>query len=289
MNQLRFQWAVSNAGTRLIIASVAVFLIINVPLSLLHLLNLGDIEGTINSWLVLPGSLGTLIFKPWTLFTHMFMHTGLLHLIFNMLTLYFSCQLLNRYFDDRRLINVYFVGGFAGALTFLFSVNVFPLFTSMGSGFTAAGASAATLAVLIAISAYRPDDEVFLFGAIRMKLMWLATIIVLLDLLQIRSGNAAGHLAHLGGAAFGIIWAMQLRKGNDIAAFFGRVQDLFKPGKKSKMRVAHRRPLKDEEYNLSKKEQQMQIDEILDKISRSGYDSLSKEEKSRLFELTKDK
>ena len=114
MYQLRFQWAVSNAGTRLIIASVAVFLIINVPLSLLHLLSLGNIEGTINSWLLLPGSLGELIFKPWTLFTHMFMHTGLLHLIFNMLTLYFACQLFNRYFDDRRLINVYFVGGFAG-------------------------------------------------------------------------------------------------------------------------------------------------------------------------------
>ncbi len=289
MNQLRFHWAVSNAGTRLIIASVAVFLIINVPLSLLHLLNIGDIEGMINKWLLLPGNFGEFIFKPWTLFTHMFMHTSLLHLIFNMLTLYFSCQLFSRYFDDRRLINVYFVGGFAGALVFLVSVNVFPLFTSMGQDFTAAGASAAILSVLIAISAYRPDDEVFLFGAIRLKLMWLATIIVLLDLLQIRSSNAAGHLAHLGGAAFGVLWAIQLRKGNDISAFFGKVQDLFKPGRKAKMRVAHRRPLKDEDYNLSKKEQQMQVDEILDKISRSGYDSLSKEEKSRLFELTKDK
>lgn len=289
MNQLRFQWSVSNAGTRLIIACVAVFLVINVPLSLLHLLRVEELERSINDWLMLPGSMQKLATRPWTLITHMFMHIGMLHLIFNMLTLYFSCQLFNRYFDDRRLINVYFVGGLAGALFFLLSVNLFPLFTDGAGVFFAAGASAATLAVLVAVSAYRPDDEVFLFGMIRLKLSWLAAILMLIDLLQIRSGNAAGHLAHLGGAAFGIFWAIRLKSGNDSAAFFGRVQDWFKPGKRAKLKVAHRRVVQDEDWNLSHKEKQMKIDEILDKISRSGYDSLSKDEKARLFELTKEK
>ena len=286
MNQLRFQWTVSDAVTRLIMINVFVFLAIHIPLSLLHLFGGAGLEASINSYLFLPGDFVDLLVKPWTLLTHMFMHTGLLHLIFNMLTLYFAGQLFARYFSDKRLLSLYFSGGLAGALVFLLAVNVFPLFTQSGSVHTAAGASAAILSVLIGIAAFRPDDEVFLFGVIRMKLRWLALIIIVLDVLQIRSGNAAGHLAHLGGAAWGIVWGIRLKAGSDIAAFLNPVWDIGKP--KSTLKVKHRAASIRKPSELNTREKQAEIDKLLDKISRSGYDSLSKDEKQRLFELTKE-
>jgi hypothetical protein len=186
---------------------------------------------------------------------------------------------------------VYFVSGFAGALMFLLSVNLFPLFSENAHSYSAVGSSAAVMGVLIAICTYRPHDEVMLFGAFRLKLQWMALIFVLLDLISIRSGNEGGHLAHLGGALFGFFWAMNMKKGTDIAAFFNKVQAIFqwKSKRKSTIKVIHKRAKTDEDYNLDKRQKQKRIDDILDKISRSGYDSLSKEEKALLFELSKDK
>jgi membrane associated rhomboid family serine protease len=286
MNQLRFQWTVSDAVTRLIIINVFIFLAIQIPLSLLHLFGGSVIEATINQYLLLPGAPMEFITKPWTLLTHMFMHAGLLHLLFNMLTLYFTGQLFARYFNDKRLLSLYFAGGLAGAIVFLVAVNVFPLFTRAGVAYTAAGASAAILSVLIGIAAFRPDDDVFLFGVIRIKLRWLALIIMVLDVIQIRSGNAAGHLAHLGGAVWGIVWGIRLRSGSDSAAFLNPLWEIGKP--KSKLKVTHRAAAPRKPSELNMREKQTEIDKLLDKISRSGYDSLSKDEKQRLFELTKE-
>jgi membrane associated rhomboid family serine protease len=291
MSQARILWSTSGAGVRLIIINVIAFVLVFVPISILHLLN-RDADGVlILSLLELSGDPLQLLFKPWTIITHLFVHRGLMHILFNMLTLFFTYQLFNRYFDDRRFINVYFVSGFAGALVFLLSVNLFPLFNGLPVNYTAVGASAAVMGVLIAICTYRPDDEVFLFGAFKMKLRWLALLFVFLDLISISNGNEGGHLAHLGGALFGFIWAMNLKNGRDLASFFGKMQDLFSYQKrrKSNLKVAHKRSVKDEDWNLSNKLRQKRIDEILDKISRSGYDSLSKEEKALLFELSKDK
>lgn len=288
MQGFRFQWAVSDAATKLIILNVFIFLAINIPLSLLHLFNTGPVESFLNDWLWLPGDPVKFITRPWTILTHMFMHSGIFHLLFNMITLYFSAQLFTRYFDDRRLLGVYFSGGLAGALFFMLAVNVFPLFTSMRGDYQAAGASAAALSILIAIAAYRPDDEVFLFGIIRMRLRWLAAIFIILDILQIRAGNAGGHIAHLGGALFGIVWARNLARGRDLAAWWNSLQDAISGKRKARMKVVHARGKSDEEYALSRTEKQRRLDEILDKISRSGYDSLSKQEKALLLELSKE-
>jgi hypothetical protein len=164
------------------------------------------------------------------------------------------------------------------------------LFSENAHAYSAVGASAAVMGVLIAICTYRPQDEVMLFGAFRLKLQWMALIFVMLDLISIRSGNEGGHLAHLGGALFGFFWAINIKKGIDIAAFFNKAQALFswKPKRKSTIKVVHKRAKKDEDYNLDKRQKQKRIDDILDKISRSGYDSLSKEEKALLFELSKE-
>ena len=290
MSQLKLLWLNAGAGVRLIIINVAVFVLLFLPLSVLHLMNMDSTGDFIMQQMELSGNIMQVLFKPWTLITHLFVHSGLMHILFNMMTLYFTYQLFNQRFDDKRFLNVYFVSGFAGALMFLLSVNLFPLFSDNAHSYSAVGASAAVMGVLIAICTYRPHDEVMLFGAFKLKLQWMAMIFVLLDLISIRSGNEGGHLAHLGGAMFGFFWAMNMKKGIDIAAFFNKAQAIFswKPKRKSTIKVVHKRAKTDDDYNLDKRQKQKRIDDILDKISRSGYDSLSKEEKALLFELSKD-
>ena len=290
MSQLKLLWLNAGAGVRLIIINVAVFVLLFLPLSVLHLMNMDSTGDFIMQQMELSGNILQVLFKPWTLITHLFVHSGLMHILFNMMTLYFTYQLFNQRFDDKRFLNVYFVSGFAGALMFLLSVNLFPLFSENAHSYSAVGASAAVMGVLIAICTYRPQDEVMLFGAFRLKLQWMALIFVMLDLISIRSGNEGGHLAHLGGALFGFFWAINIKKGIDIAAFFNKAQAIFswKPKRKSTIKVVHKRAKKDEDYNLDKRQKQKRIDDILDKISRSGYDSLSKEEKALLFELSKE-
>lgn len=290
MSQLQLLWLNAGAGVRLIIINVAAFVILFLPLSLLHLMNMDSTGSFIMNQLELPGNVMQLFFKPWTLITHLFVHSGLMHILFNMMTLFFTYQLFNQRFDDKRFLNVYFVSGFAGALMFLLSVNLFPLFSENTHSYSAVGASAAVMGVLIAICTYRPQDEVMLFGVFKLKLQWMALIFVMLDLISIRSGNEGGHLAHLGGALFGFFWAVNMKKGTDIAAFFNKAQAIFswKPKRKSTIKVVHKRAKTDDDFNLDKRQKQKRIDDILDKISRSGYDSLSKEEKALLFELSKE-
>ena len=293
MNSIKLYWVTAGAGMRLIIINVAVFLLINIPLSIMFLLGNNQIEAAVLRQLALPGDLYELLVKPWTLITHFFVHSNIMHVLFNMIGLYFSYQLFNRYLDDRRFINIYFVSGLSGAIIFITSVNVFPVFTEHGGTGPLVGASAAVLGVMIAICAFRPNDQVSLFGVFTVKLIWIALAFVILDLLQIRDGNVGGHLAHLGGALFGFAWATAMRSGTDISSFFGIFQTLFKPGnkrrKKSSLKVVTGKRFTDEDWNMSRAERQRRVDEILDKINRSGYDSLSKEEKNLLFELSKDK
>jgi membrane associated rhomboid family serine protease len=290
MNDIKSYWARSGVGIRLIIINVAIFALLYVPLSVLHLMKQDAVGDLIIEQLVLPGDLLQLFFKPWTLITHQFIHFGVLHILFNMLTLYFGYQLFTTYLDDRKYLNVYFISGFSGAIVFLISANVLPIFEGVTT--SAAGASAATLGAMIAVCAFRPDGNVYLFGVVNVQLRWLAIIFILLDLINLRSGNEGGHLAHLGGALFGLIWGIRLRAGQDIAAFLNPVWLLFSgarnPKRNSNMKVTHRQKM-ERSKDLSPSEKQKQVDIILDKISRSGYDSLSKEEKAILFELSKEK
>jgi membrane associated rhomboid family serine protease len=288
MNSLRQLWSGSDSATRLIIVNAGIFILLNVPLSIMHLMNIEAGSNLIRNWLYLNGSFINLLIHPWTAITHMFVHGGLMHLLFNMLSLFFIYQLFSRYFSNRQFINIYFAGGLAGALMFILSVNLFPLFGGMASVHYASGASAAVMATLVAVCTYRPSDHVFLFGVFRMQLRWIAVIFVLLDLINITKGNEGGHLAHLGGALFGFLWGLNLGKGRDLAAFFQPVQDFFNAPKikKSRLKVTHKQTAN---HHVGNKEKEERVNEILDKISRSGYDSLSKAEKALLFELSKEK
>lgn len=193
------------------------------------------------------------------------------------------------YFDNKKLLSVYIVGGLAGAALYILSFNIFPLFDQALPMSYALGASASVIAIVIAISVYAPNHTINLlfFGPVKLK--YIAMVSIVLDVLSIASSNAGGHIAHLGGALFGYLYISQLRKGKNITKGFDRFMDkifsLFKP--RDKFKVTYKRPVNDYEYNKDKATKQKGIDEILDKIAKSGYDSLTKKEKEILFKNSK--
>jgi len=238
-------------------------------------------------WLAVPSSLVNLAIKPWTVFTYMFFHEGFFHLLFNMMVFYFGGSIFLRYLNERQLLWTYILGGLAGAAFYIAAFNFFPVFLAANPSAIALGASASVLSVMIAIASFVPQYTVQLMfiGPIRLK--YLAIFFILMDIFSIQGENPGGHIAHLGGAAWGIIYGFSLRKGTDlvaITAFFSkrkRMKVTRNAGNGSKF--ASSRPLTDDDYNKQKNQEQQQIDKILDKISRSGYESLSDKEKAILF------
>lgn len=239
------------------------------------------------NWLAVPSNPGSLIFKPWTLVTYMFLHLGFWHLFTNMLWLYFLGQLFLEFIGEKKLLTVYIAGGLAGALLYIVFFNLFPVFSEAMPISRALGASASVMAVVVGVGTYAPNFSIrlFLFGDVKLK--YIAIFSFVIDVLSISNSNSGGHIAHIGGAALGFLFAKQWKKGNDITAWVGStigfIQAVFKSSSKSKMKVKHRRSSSDYDYKTRQKQEQEKVDEILDKISRSGYDSLSKAEKDFLF------
>jgi len=250
-------------------------------------------------WLVFPKELSDFIFQPWSIITYAFLHAGFLHILFNMIILHFGGQLFMTYYSGKRLLNYYLMGAIFGALIYMLSYNLFPAFSGVGQSYLI-GASAAVMAVFIGIATKTPDMSVRLFLLGNLKLWWIAAFFVIMDVVQLPFGNPGGHLAHLGGALVGFIYTKQLDKGNDIGnwieSFIDGFQKFFeaKPKQKSQSKSKMKTVYKNKTYTQSSKtkssktEKQKRIDEILDKISKSGYDSLSKEEKDFLFNAGKD-
>lgn len=272
--------------TRLIYINLAVFVFINLVKVVFFLFNLeADFISSVVNRLAVPAEITSLLKKPWTVFTYMFLHIGFIHILFNILWLYWFGRIFLEYFDGKKLISTYILGGLAGAALYIITFNAFPVFESALPVSVALGASASVLAIVIAISVYVPNYTIYLLflGPVRLKYIALFTII--LDIISIAGTNAGGHIAHLGGALFGWFYIYQLRKGKDISKGFNSIMDTlfawFKPRKK--MQVTYKRTSDDYEYNKKRVENQEVIDRILEKISRSGYDSLTKEEKEILF------
>jgi membrane associated rhomboid family serine protease len=277
--------------TRLIYINIAVFILITVTAIIGFLLNNPEIpEKALNIFSV-PASLNSLLLKPWTIITYMFVHKDIWHILFNMLWLYWFGRIFLEYLDQKKLVAVYLLGGISGALVYILSFNVFPAFTGILAESVAIGASASVMAIVIAIAAYVPDYTVqlFLFGRIKIKYMALA-IFVLTSVMDF-SINSGGKLAHIGGALFGYLYTINLRQGRDIGKSFNKIIDslvtLFKPRKK--LKVTHKKAATEYEYNKTKVEHQTRINKILDKISKGGYDSLTKEEKETLFKESQKK
>ena len=237
----------------------------------------------------LSSSFQDLVFKPWTILTYGFLHSGFFHLFWNMYLLYFSSRLLLNLFDSKIFLKLYFLGIIIGGLTFILSYNFFPVFQDANPYMV--GASAGVMSVFIFMSTYSPNLEIKLI-LFNIKLRYLGIAFVLLDVIQIPYGNSGGHIAHLGGAFFGFFYAQRLQKGLDIGLpldnLVEKISQLFV--RKSKMKTVYKS--KDTSDIQNKKstmvrDHQRRIDEILDKISVSGYESLSNEEKDFLFRIGK--
>lgn len=278
---------------QLIYINVGVFLV-TALLSILFTLFNRSIAGIL-LWFELPASLETFIRQPWSLFTYMFMHADFLHILFNMLWLYWFGSIFLQFFTGKHLRGLYVFGGICGGLLYMLSFNIFPYFQSVVNSSVMVGASASILAIVTA-AAYREPNypiRLLLFGTIRLKYLAIAT--VLLDLLLMTSANSGGHIAHIGGALAGLWFAASLSKGRDITAWINKTLDWFSSlfsskaradRKRAKMKVNYNRN-KDYEYNVKKKSQSDEIDCILDKLKKSGYDSLTAEEKKSLFDASK--
>ena len=241
-------------------------------------------------YLELPAWTERFILQPWSLFTYMFMHAGVLHLLFNMLWLYWFGQMFLSLFSAKHFRGLYLLGGICGGLLYMLAYNVFPYFSDSMYYSYLLGASASVLAIVVATAVRAPEYQVnFMFiGAVRLK--YVALFMVLTDLMFMTSGNAGGHIAHLGGALAGWWFASGSSRGHDATAWINKCLDgltIRRKPKRPKMEVHYGDKAKDYDYNARKKQQSEEVDRILDKLKKSGYNSLTTEEKKRLFDASK--
>jgi membrane associated rhomboid family serine protease len=275
--------------TRLIYINIAFFLIISIISIIGFLVVNPELSNQTIRFLSVPSSFTTLLTRPWTLLTYMFTHKELLHILVNLLWLYWFGSIFLEYFDQKKLVAVYLLGGLTGALVYVLSYNIFPAFSSVvKESIPLLGASASVMAIVVAIAAYVPDYTVMLFLLGRVKIKYIAIVVFILTSVLDFSVNSGGKLAHIGGAVFGYLYTLSYRQGHDLGKWLNNIIDsvvtIFRPAKK--MKVTYKRKAADDmdlEYNRTKVEHQKEINKILEKISKGGYDSLTKEEKEMLF------
>lgn len=281
--------------SRFIYLNVGVFLF--VTLVNLFLLLFGVPANPWVKYLQLPAWLPTLFWQPWSLISYMFLHVGLFHLLFNMLWLLWFGRLFLNFFSSKHFRGLYILGGIYGGLSFVLAYNILPGFETSLPNASLLGASASVLAIVVATAFREPNYPVqFMFlGSVKLK--FVALFMLAFDLLFI-SYNAGGHIAHLGGAAAGWFFAAGLSRGVDRTAWINHAID-FVSGKlnfksfnfkkrKPKMKVHYNNDRqKDYDYNARKKEREDELNTILDKLRKSGYGSLTDDEKRRLFDASK--
>jgi len=284
-DNLKYKFQRFTIAEKLIVLNVIFFVIPFFLKTLLYLFNIPST--TFLSWFHLLPSFTEVLYRPWTLITYSFLHGSFMHILWNMILLYFVSRMYLNLFSEQQFLKNYLLGVLVGGLVFLIGYNLFPVFNGMYPPLV--GASAGVMAVLIFVATYTPNQEVRLLF-INVKLQYIGIALVVVDILQIPNGNAGGRLAHLGGAFIGFLYANQLQKGNDIGSGLDRIwnfiNSLFVAKKAKNMHTVHRSETVSK--NKTKNGQQHKIDAILDKISTSGYESLTQEEKDFLFRAGKD-
>lgn len=248
-------------------------------------------------WFELPASPDNLLYQPWSLVTYMFIHNGFMHILWNMLALYGFGRIFLDFYSTRHFVGLYFLGGIVGGVFFILAYNLFPYFSTKIDDSYLVGASAAVMAVVVASAVRSPNTTVnlALFG--RMRLKTLAAITVFLSILLLSSENAGGNFAHIGGAVAGAVFAVSLDKGHDVTGLINSIGDFFaalvkkiggmlrrKPKMEFKRTGGDAKHSADYEYNARKREKENDMNEILEKVKRSGYSSLTDDEKKRLFD-----
>ncbi|WKD86368.1 hypothetical protein KCTC32516_01743 [Polaribacter huanghezhanensis] len=277
--QTKFKYA--NIVEKFISINVAVFVLLFIFNTLGYLF---QANSPIANWFILPATFEGFITKPWTIITYGFVHVNFIHILMNLISMYFIGNLFIQYFTPKQFISFYILGTLFGGIVFLLSYNFFPAFENDVSNSFLLGASAGVSAIFIGLATYIPNYQfkIPLIGFV--KLWHLAAVWMLLDMIQIPAGNAGGHLAHIGGALFGFFYVNQastteIKFWSKIVGFFASKKNPLKTVYKSKKTAPKK------QANTTYKQQKINV--ILDKISKSGYDTLSKEEKDFLFKQGK--
>lgn len=297
-DDFRASFRQSNNGLmKIILINVVVFLVLVFARFVLWIANADGFYALLYKFLAIPSGFGELVWRPWTLLTYAFTHEGILHILFNMLFLYWFGRLIAEYLGTHRVVGLYIMGSLAGAAAYLMLYNLLPRLEGVQAHMV--GASAGVYAIVVGAATLMPNFTFFLFilGPVRIK--YIAAFYVLLSFIEITQVNSGGNAAHLGGALMGYLFITQLRKGRDWGAWVNKLiswfQRLFSP--KPKMKVTYtKKTVKSSvsgNYRQGAAEEQQaipnqeEIDRILDKISLSGYESLTKEEKQKLFDASR--
>lgn len=280
IDDIKFQYKIGGIANKMIYWNVGIFL-----LSIIFFYQFKVGSFNYPNWLAISSDPNTLLTKPWTLLTYAFFHYGFLHLFFNMMVLNFSSRLFLTFFTQKQYLGLYLLSAIFAGLCFVIS------FYFLKQSSTMVGASAAIMALLVATTTYQPLMELRLLLIGYVKLWHVTAVILLLDLLQIQIDNTGGHIAHLSGALFGFLYIKLLQNGTDLSKIVDRITTIFDRKKATPFKKVHVNPrkpvIKKESKIVVKDKTQQQIDEILDKISQSGYDSLTSEEKEFLFQSGK--
>ncbi|MEE2954131.1 MAG: rhomboid family intramembrane serine protease [Bacteroidota bacterium] len=334
LNEVKKELTKRGILNQLIYINIIIFIMISI-LDVIGFLFQSDTIHIIE-WLAMPADYNSFITKPWSIISYMFVHQSFLHLLFNLLWLYFGGKLFLAYMNQKQLLTVYIIGGVIGGLCFSIGYNIFPVFSTTATYAIAIGASASVLAIMVAIATYSPNYRIYLnFNRIKKtrwiiaitafflqaiflalngvglfsiagetlhpiicgligfyigtlerspKIKYIILILIILDFISITKGNTGGHLAHLGGACFGYVYIKQLKSSEKINYWLKRTKNLFINNNAQKLK---RHTKTDQEFRNQQAKRSKEIDTILEKISKSGYDSLTKKEKNILFESSK--
>lgn len=294
LEDIKLSFKNGNPVSRLILFNSVVFIVMGLLRIFTFLASksgfLPALETIVFNNLALPLAFQQFFFKPWTIITYMFTHIELFHIFWNMLSLYWFGQLLVNYTSPKKIIPLFLLGGIGGALLTILLFTVIPAFHSF-LGAPLIGASAGVTAIIVAIATLVPTVKINMFLVGSVKLIYIALFVIFIDVLNIASrSNIGGNISHLGGAIVGYFFIIQYKRGRDLSIginrFFTFLSALFSRKPKSKMKVTYKQKVSDEDYNHSRKVDQQKIDNILDKISKSGYESLSKAEKEFLFQAS---
>lgn len=271
-DKLKYSLSVMGQLQKLIVINIIFFIIPLILNTFLWLFELKDIS--IIDYFVVEADLTSLIFKPWSLITYGFLHGSFSHLFWNMIMLFYFGNILVNYFGDKRLLNVFFNGILFGGIIYIISYNLFPVFTGVSSKMI--GSSAGVMAILFYITSYNPNHTIRFFF-LNIKLLYIAIFLLLMDIIQIPVENSGGHIAHLGGALIGFLMFRSF-KGIDFVDIYTNLST-----RKNNKKIKRNKTFSGSNFDQKK------IDSILDKISESGYESLTKEEKNYLFKASNKK
>ena len=288
VSEIKQSFKQGNMLTKLIYANVFVFLFVKI-VEVISFISQTDFINPLVSILSVPSQFINLPLRFWTPLTYMFLHQGFLHVLFNLLWLYWIGLIFVDFLNEKRFLAVYIFGGLSGAALYLLAFNTIPVFQN-STGYLL-GASASVMAIVFAITMYVPDYTLYLFLIGPVKLKWLALVLIIIDIIMLTDGNPGGHIAHLGGALYGIYWGYRLKQGKDITKWLtgGSLSKIFKVKPNVKLHYSNDRNTSNQTESQPSTIDQKVVDRILDKIAKSGYESLTSTEKEQLFKASNKK